>query len=192
MRIFINLIPIILLSIIAYFFFYDLLPAYRETISLAKEINKLNNREKELNELQRIVEELNREPKISQLLNYKQTLEIWLPREPKTEEILAYLVNTYRLLNLGDFPGTSFNESQTEHYLISPYLLPVGKITFRLDFKNIELTKLQEVVSLLEKSGRFLKINKANLDLTDRGLINSSLEVEGYYLILNPRKEAQK
>jgi hypothetical protein len=48
MRIFINLLPIILISLIAYVFVKNLIPEYQRTISLAQEINKLNNREKDL------------------------------------------------------------------------------------------------------------------------------------------------
>lgn len=189
MRIFINLIPVILLSLIAYFFFKNIIPVYNQTISLAKEINRLQNQEKDLLEIERIVNELSKQSNVSKLIPYKETLETWLPREAKTEEVLAYLINGYKILNLGTFPGVNFNLSSEEKYLVSNYILPISPIKFRIDFKEIDFTKIQELISYLERSGRFLKIKKANFNLNEKGTVNSYLEVETYYLILFPKKQ---
>lgn len=189
MRIFINLIPVILISLIAYFFINDLVPQYRRTISLAQEINKLNNRERDLKELERIINELSRDKNIAKLIERKETLDLWLPREPKIIEIIAYFVNTYRILNLGEFPGTNFSISKEENYLISPFVLPISSVTFNLSFDNIEMKKIQEFISYIDNSSRIMKIKKADLSVDEKGNIKSNFTIEAYYLILMPTEK---
>jgi len=189
MRIFLNLIPVILITLIAYVFSSMLLPTYKQTISLAREFNKLRNQEKDLIELERIINELNKDRNISSLLAQKETLETWLPREPKITEIIAYLVNTYRVLNLGEFPGSNFNISKEENYFVSPYVLPVSTVNFGLSFEKIDLAKLQEFVSYIDKSSRLMEINKASLSWNEKeNNLNANFEVGAYYLILMPLK----
>ncbi|GEM_PF-1429441 len=190
MRIFINLLPIILISLIAYFFIKDLVPEYQRTIFLAQEINKLNNKEKDLKELERIINELSKDKNIAKLIERKETLDLWLPREPRITEIIAYFVNTYRVLGLGEFPGTNFSLSKEEEkYLVSPFVLPVSFVTFNLSFDNIDIKKIQEFINYIDKSSRIMRIKKANFNLDEKGNIQSNFTVEAYYLILTPTKK---
>jgi hypothetical protein len=189
MRIFINLLPIILISLIAYVFVKNLIPEYQRTISLAQEINKLNNREKDLKELERIINELSKDKNIAKLIERKETLEVWLPREPQITEIIAYFVNTYRTLGIGEFPGTNFNISKEEKYFVSPFVLPISFITFSLSFDNLDMNKIQEFISYIDKSSRIMKIKKADFSIDEKGNIKSNFIVETYYLILTPTKK---
>jgi len=189
MRIFINLLPIILISLITYFFVKNLVPEYKKTIFLAQEINKLNNRGKDLKEIEKIINELSKDKNISKLIERKETLDLWLPREPRVAEIIAYLVNTYRILGLGELSGTNFNISKEEKYLISPFVLPVSFISFDLSFNNIDMSKIQEFISYIDKSSRIMEIKKANFTIDEKNNIKANFTVEAYYLILTPTKK---
>lgn len=189
MRFFINLLPLILIVIILVVFINQLIPEYKKTIELAQKLNELNNKERDLNELENIVNQLKGERAISSLMARKETLEAWLPREPKIKEIIFFFHTTYQELGLGIFPGANFNIEKKEKYLINTNILPVGTINFSLSFENVDLSKIQEFISAIEKSTRFMKINKLNLNLGEKGGLKSEIEVESYYLITSPKEE---
>jgi Tfp pilus assembly protein PilO len=175
MSIFFKLLPIILLSLIFYILVYNLYPKYQELISLAKKLNELRNKEKELNALLKLIQALSQNPNIQQLISNKEVLNLWLPQEPKIEEILAFLVSIYQMNNLV-FKGTNLSLPK-EPKSYNPNVLPVKVINFSLE-AELDNSNLLSFIEALEKSSRLMVIKKAGISSDKK----SQIEVETYYL----------
>jgi hypothetical protein len=175
MSIFLKLLPIILISIIFYFLIYNLYPKYQELISLTKKLNELQNKEKELNALLKLMQALSQNPNIQQLVANKEVLDLWLPQEPKIEDILASLVGIYSLNNLV-FKGTDFNILE-EPKVYNANILPVKVINFSLE-AELDNSNMLSFIESLEKSVRLMTIKKAKISSDKK----SQIEVEAYYL----------
>ncbi len=175
MRIFLKIIPVILISIIFYILIYNLYPKYNETIGLVKRLNELKNKEQEIKSLEKLVKTLSSNANIQQLLSQKETLNIWLPRKPKIEELIYSLSGLYQSLGL-DFTGTNFSlEQQPKSF--NPNILPVGIINFQLSV-NLSSEKIVPFIDGLEKNTRLMKIKKVFLNSEGK----SMFDVESYYL----------
>jgi hypothetical protein len=175
MSVFLKILPIILVSIIFYLLMYDLYPKYQELINLTKKLNELQNKEREINAILKLIQTLSQNPNIQQLISNRKILDLWLPQEPKIENILASLVGIYQLNNLV-FKGTDFNILE-EPKVYNQNALPVKIISFSL---KAELAKdnLNGFINALEKNTRLMTIKKAKISSTEA----SEFVVESYYL----------
>jgi hypothetical protein len=175
MNIFIKLLPIILVSIIFYLLLYNIYPKYKELISLAKKFNELKNKEKEMNALEKLTQALSQKPNIQQLINNKEILDLWLPQEPKIEDILASLVGIYSANNIV-FKGTDFNiDKQPKIY--NQNVLPVKVISFNLS-AELGSNNLMNFINAIEQNIRLMNIKKAKISSSGP----SDFTVESYSL----------
>jgi Tfp pilus assembly protein PilO len=175
MNIFLRLLPIILISIIFYLLIYNLYPKYRELIGLTKKLNELQNKEKELDALLKLIQALSQNSNIQQLVANKEVLDLWLPQEPKMEEILAFLVSIYQANNLV-FKGTNLDIAE-EPKVYDPNVLPVKIINFSLE-AELDNSNMLSFIEALEKSVRLMTIKKVKISSDKK----SQIEVETYYL----------
>jgi hypothetical protein len=154
---------------------YDLYPKYQELINLTKKLNELQNKEREINALLKLIQTLSQNPNIQQLISNREILDLWLPQEPKIENILASLVGIYQLNNI-NFKGTQL-DIINEPKVYNQNILPVKIINFSL---TAELTKdnLNSFIDALEKNTRLMTIKKAKISSTE----SSEFVVESYYL----------
>jgi Tfp pilus assembly protein PilO len=178
MSIFLRLLPIILISVIFYILIYNLYPKYQELISLTKKLNELQNKEKELNALLKLIQALSQNPNIQQLAANREVLDLWLPQEPKAEEILAFLVSIYQTNNLV-FKGTNLSITE-ESKVYNANVLPVKVINFSLE-AELDNSNMISFIESLEKSARLMVIKKAQIS-SDKKDKKSQIEVEAYYL----------
>jgi Tfp pilus assembly protein PilO len=174
MSIFLKLLPIILLITIFYLLIYNLYPGYQELISLTKKLNELQNKEKEINTLLKLVQSLSQNPNVQQLIANKEVLDLWLPQEPKTEEILAFLVSIYQTNNL-IFKGTDLSFTK-EAKVYNANVLPVKVINFSID-AELDNSNMLSFIEALEGSARLMVIKKARISSDKK----SQIEVETYY-----------
>jgi hypothetical protein len=175
MNVILRLLPIILLSIIFYLLIYDLYPKYQELINLTKKLNELQNKEREINALLKLIQAIFQNPNIQQLISNKEILDLWLPQEPKIEDILASLFGIYSLNNLV-FKGTDFNILE-EPKVYNQNVLPVKVINFSLE-AGLNNSNMISFIESLEKNVRLMTIKKAKISSTEA----SDFEVESYYL----------
>lgn len=182
MNILIKILPVILISIVFYLLIYNLYPKYQETITLVKKLNELQNKEKEIKALERLIQNLNQNVNLQQLLKQKEVLNVWLPDQPKIEEIIYSLSSSYQALGL-NFEGTDF-EILKEPKSFNPNILPIKVINFKL---KAQLTpdKINSFLDFLEKNTRLMKIKKVFLSPSE----DPEIEVESYYL---PRELNEK
>jgi len=175
MNILIKLLPIILISIIFYLLISNLYPYYQQTIDLAKKLNELQNKEKEIDTLEKLKNSLAQNPNVQQLLANKEILNLWLPDQPKIEELIAFLNGIYQANNFV-FEGTEF-EILKEPKVLNPNVLPLKVINFNLQAK-LDNNNLMSFIDGLEKNVRIMVIKKAKLSATE----GSSFEVESYFI----------
>jgi len=175
MNILIRLLPIILISIIFYFLIYNLYPRYQQTIDLVQKLNELQNKEKAIDALEKLRNSLAQNPNVQQLLANKEILNLWLPDQPKIEELIASLNGIYQANNLV-FKGTQF-EILKEPKVLNPNVLPLKVINFSLQAK-LDNYNLMNFLNSLEKNVRIMVIKKAKLSATE----GSSFEVESYFI----------
>ncbi len=175
MNIFSKLLPIILISIVLYLLFYNLYPRYQEALRLAQKLNELKNKEREINTMEKFIQTLSQNANIKQLIENKEVLDLWLPRESKIEELIYFLHGIYNI-NGDVFKGTDFQIS-SESKSLNPNILPIKVVDFKLQ-ANLKLENLPTFIDGLEKSVRLMKIKKANL-YPDKTL---TFDVESYYL----------
>lgn len=175
MNILIKILPVILISIIFYLLVYNLYPKYQETITLVKKLNELQNKEKEIKALEKSIQDLNQNINLKQLINQRDVLNIWLPEQPKIEDIIYSLNFIYQTLGF-NFNGTDFVISKEPKSFNSNFL-PLGVINFKLSIK-ISSDKINTFLDLLEKNTRLMKIKRIFLSPTE----TSEVEVETYYL----------
>jgi hypothetical protein len=177
MSIIIKLLPIILLLTIFYLFFTDLYPKYQELLSLVKKFNELKIKEKEVISAEELISSLEKNEliKVFSENGRKDLLEVWLPSEPKKEELLIYLGSLYNAFALpaslpaiGDGPEKNFYQE----------ILPVKTLVFSLDYPTLK--NYEFFVDTLEKNVRLMKVK--NLKLTPQSV---NLTVETYYLPKN-------
>lgn len=173
MRIIFKLIPVILISVILYLFVYDLYPKYQELLASAQKLNELKNREEEINALENLIKSLENNANIQQILLNRERINYWLPVKPEAENIVFTLYNLYTSLGL-DFPGTDFQLSEEETFLI-PQLLPVRTINFNLKIKPSN--NFLDFIKGIEDSVRVMVIKKAVIKPEE-----SNFEIESYYL----------
>jgi hypothetical protein len=176
MSVFLKILPIILVSIIFYLLMYDLYPKYQELINLTKKLNELQNKEREINALLKLIQALSQNPNIQQLIANRAILDLWLPQEPKIEDILASLVGIYSLNNLV-FKGTDFNILE-EPKVYNQNVLPVKVINFSLE-AGLNNSNMISFIESLEKNVRLMTIKKAKISSTE----TSDFVVESYYLL---------
>ena len=175
MNIIIKLLPIILISLIFYVLTNNLYPKYQETIGLVKKLNELKNKEKDLKDLENLIQSLNQNPNIQQLISQKDSLNIWLPKDPKIEEIINSLNALHQSLGI-IFKGVDLTISN-ETKSFNENILPFKVINFRIS-TNLSEDKIIPFVEFLEKNARLMLIKKAVF--YDSGL--ADLNVESYYL----------
>ncbi len=178
MNLLLKMLPLILVGIIFYVMNNYLYPKYQETIQLAKRFNELKNKEIELDNLQRLINSLNQNVTLRQLMGQTSTLDVWLPTEPKIEEIIYYLASGYQNFALS-FPGADFKITENTQQF-EEFILPRSAINFTLT-AQLNSDKLNEFINYLEQSARLMIIKKAILS----PLEPSKFEVETYFL---PRK----
>lgn len=177
MSILTKLLPVILISIIFYLLFYNLYPKYQETLRLVQKLNELKNKEKEINAMEKLIQTFSQNPNIQQLLANREVLSLWLPTEPKIEELIFSLNGIYNLIGQV-FKGTDFNVSQ-EPKTLNQNVLPIKIINFRIQ-ANLKNENFRTFIDAIEKNVRIMVIKKANL-LPDK---ESSFEVESYFMPL--------
>jgi Tfp pilus assembly protein PilO len=175
MNLVIKLLPIILITVVFYVLIYDLYPKYQGVMDLIKKLNEFHNKEVELDTLQKLIQSISQNPNVQQLINNKDVLDIWLPQEPKIEEVYGSLVGIYQLINL------PFKEAEIK---ISPdpkffndNVLPVKVINISLS-ANLNNNNLISFIDGIERNARLMVIKKANISSEDV----SKFEVESYYL----------
>jgi len=173
MSIIFKLLPIILVSFIFYLLIYDIYPKYQELLNLTKQLNELKNKEKEIDNLQKLIKILSQNSNIRQLLDNKEVLDLWLPQEPKIENILASLFSIYQVNNLV-FRGTRLDVLE-EPRVYNSNILPVKVINFKLEIKGD--SALMNFIVAIEQNVRLMQIKKAKLSSEE-----SNFEVESYYL----------
>jgi hypothetical protein len=176
MSVILKLLPVILLSIIFYLLIYDLYPKYQELINLTKKLNELKNKEKEINALLKLIQSISQNANIQQLISNRETLDLWLPQEPRIENILASLVGIYSLNNLV-FKGTDFNILE-EPKFYNQNVLPVKVINFSLK-AQLDNSNMISFIEALEKNVRLMTIKKAKISPNEA----SDFVVENYYLL---------
>lgn len=174
MNIFLRLLPIILISIIFYLLIYTLYPQYQKTLSLVKKLNELQNKEKDLAALEKLVTALSQNANIQQLIANQEALNLWLPQQPKIEEILASLNGIYQTNNL-IFKGADISISETAKQY-NPNVLPVKVINLSFSAK-LTPDNLMSFIEGIEKNVRLMQIKQANLSPE-----SSEFKVESYYL----------
>lgn len=177
MNLIIKLLPIVLLLTIFYLFFTDLYPKYQELLSLVQKFNELKIKDKEIASAEDLIKSLenNQLIKIFSEEGKKDLLEVWLPSEPKKEELLIYLTSLYNAFSLpavlpaiSDGPKKSFYQE----------ILPVKTLVFSLGYPDLKHYEL--FIDTIEKNVRLMKIK--NLTLNPQGV---NLVVETYYLPKN-------
>ncbi len=176
MNILVKLLPVILISIIFYILVYKIYPSYQETIELVKKLNELNNKEKELKLTEKLIQSLEQNANIQQLIANKETLNLWLPSEPKIEELIYSLNGIYKSLGY-NFEGAEITIKE-EKESFQKNILPIGVIDLKFSV-NLSPQSLIEFINNIEKNVRLMKIKKAVL--SPKG---SSFDVESYYLPL--------
>ncbi|GIW67147.1 MAG: hypothetical protein KatS3mg096_015 [Candidatus Parcubacteria bacterium] len=174
MNIFLKLLPIILISIIFYLLIYTLYPQYQKTLSLTKKLNELQNKEKELIALEKLITALSQNANIQQLIANQETLNLWLPQQPKIEEILASLNGIYQTNNL-IFRGANINIAE-EPKQMNPDVLPVRVINISFS-APLNSGNLISFIEGIEKNVRLMQIKQASLSPE-----SSEFKVESYYL----------
>jgi hypothetical protein len=174
MNILIRLLPIILIIVVFYLLFYNIYPLYQQTINLAQQLNQLQNKEKEIDSLEKLKNSLIQNPNIKQLLANKETLNLWIPETPKIEELVFYLNGIYQENNLV-FKGAEFKISE-QPKVVNQSVLPLQVINFSL---NAKLTNdnLINFLNGLERSVRIMVVKRAKLTRDE-----SQLEVESYFI----------
>lgn len=175
MNILFKILPVILISLVFYLLIYNLYPKYQETLSLVKKLNELKNKEKEINALEKLIKVLNQNANLQQILSQKETLNIWLPAEPKIEEIIFSLNGLYQSLNL-NFPGTDFSFEEKPKSFHKD-ILPVKIINFQL-LVNLNPNQITPFIDGIEKNTRLMRIKKIILKSTEK----AAIDVESYYL----------
>jgi hypothetical protein len=153
----------------------SLYPKYQELINLTKKLNELQNKEREINALLKLIQAISQNPNIQQLISNREILDLWLPQEPKIEDILASLFGIYSLNNLV-FKGTDFNILE-EPKVYNQNVLPVKVINFSLE-AGLNNSNMISFIESLEKNVRLMTIKKAKISSTEA----SDFEVESYYL----------
>jgi hypothetical protein len=170
-----KILPAILLIVIFYYLVYNLYPKYQELISLSKKINEMQNELKELESIELAIQSMAQNANIQQLINNKEVLDLWLPQEPKLEELLASVVGIYGTTNIV-FKGTDFEIlNETKSY--NPNILPLKVIKFKLT-ANLTTANLLSFLEGLEKNVRLMVIKRAEINRGEP----SNFEVESYYL----------
>ena len=174
MSIFLRLLPIFLISIIFYLLIYNIYPQYQKTLSLAQKLSELKSRQQNVDALEKLITALNQNANIQQLVSKQDVLNLWLPQEPKIEEILASLYGIYQTNNL-IFQGADINIVEKPEEL-NPNVLPVQVININL---SAELTpdNLIKFIEGIEKNVRLMSIKQADLSAE-----KSQFKVESYYL----------
>jgi hypothetical protein len=174
MSVIIKLLPIILISIVFYLLIYNLYPKYQELIDLTKKLNELQNKEKEVDYLYQLIQSFSQNPNIQQLSANRAALDLWLPQEPKIEDIFASLVGIYQINNLV-LKGAKIDiASQPKVYNQNILSVKVIHLSFEAPLDN---TSLLSFVEALEKNARLMIIKKAKISSS-----MSQFEVESYYL----------
>jgi len=176
MNIFFKILPIILISAIFYLLLYDLYPKYQELIILTKKLNELQNKEKEINALEKLIQTFSQNANIQQLNNNKDILSLWLPQEPKIENILASLIGIYTVNNLV-FKGTDFTISE-ESKVYNQNVLPIKIISYNLS-AELDNNNLINFIETIEKNTRLMTIKKAKISPPGTA---SNFVVESYFL----------
>ncbi len=172
-----KLLPVILISIIFYLLFYNLYPQYQEILRLVQKLNELRNKEKEIKAMEKLIQNFSQNANIQQLLANKETLNLWLPTEPKIEELIFSLNSIYNLVGL-TFEGTDFGISD-EPKTLNQHVLPVKIINFKLE-ADLKQENLRNFIEALEKNVRLMVIKKASLSPEKE----SFFEVESYFMPL--------
>jgi Tfp pilus assembly protein PilO len=175
MSLILRLLPIVLISFIFYFLAYNLYPSYQELISLAKEENSLKNKKAELESLIGIKNSLSQGVDIKQFLSKREVINLWIPTEPKIEELIAFLTGIYQAHGLV-FKGTQFAVAKNSKSL-NPNILPIGVVSFNLQTK-LNYSDLVNFIKDIENSARIISIKKASL--VDTG--EASMVVESYFV----------
>jgi len=174
MSVIIKLLPIILISIVFYFLIYNLYPKYQELINLTKKLNELQNKEEEINNLSKLTQTMAQNSNIQQLIANRAVLDLWLPQEPKIEDIFAFLFGVYQINNLV-FNGVNI-DVVSEPKVYNQNVLPVNvlHLSFGAPLNN---TNLLSFIEALEKNTRLITIKKARISPN-----SSQFEVDTYYL----------
>lgn len=175
MNILLKILPVILISIIFYLLIYSLYPKFQETIALVKKLNELQNKQKELNTIEKLIQNLNQNANLQQLLNQKDVLNVWLPEEAKIEELIYTLNIFYQNLGLV-FSGANFDMPK-DPKSFNPNLSPLKVINFTVPVK-LTYDKISSSIDFFEKNTRLMQIKKVFLSAGG----DASFQVESYYL----------
>lgn len=172
MNILIKLLPIILLLTIFYLFFTDLYPKYQEILASVQKLNELKNKEKEISSTEELIKSLENNELIKVFSEKRELLDVWLPQEPKREELLIYLGTLYNAFSLPSQLPAIADGPEKRFY---QEILPIKTLTFNLNFPTLNNYEL--FVGNLEKNVRLMRVKKMNLN--PKGV---DLVVETYYL----------
>jgi hypothetical protein len=175
MNFLIRILPIVLIIFVFYFLIYDLYPRYQEVIDLSKKLNALKNKEKEIAKLEELRDSLSKNTNLKFFIDQKDILNLWIPEEPKTEELIASLNGIYQINGL-IYKGTNFNIAKAAKQ-INPNVLPLGTINFGLQVK-LSNANFINFISAIERNSRLMIIKKANLSQGG----DTQIEVESYFL----------
>jgi hypothetical protein len=178
MSLFIKLLPVVFLSIILSILFNNLYPKYKLLIEATKNLNEATNKKVELSNIEKLIQAISQNANIQQLVNNKEVLDLWLPQEPKTEDILLSLIGIYQSQGF-IFSGVNFNFGEIKNY--NPNVLPVRTINFELSLqfnKDNYKNDLSNFISSLEQNTRLMNIKQVSL--TPDG--KAKFVVESYYL----------
>lgn len=164
MKVNITFLSFVLLLLAIYLFFYQIVPLYRETLSLAREVSVKKLQREKIQSLQLSLENLAQDPIFQEFLKNKEKFNLYLPREAKIENIIFDLFNHYQTLNLATFPGFSYRIKEADLDLRVDLPTEIKAVEF--SFKDqMNYPALVSLIKLLEANIRLfslktLKVNK--------------------------------
>jgi hypothetical protein len=174
MNVLIKLLPVILISIIFYLFIYNIYPLFKDIIALEKKFNQLRDREKEIESLENFVKELEKNQNIKSLLDIKDNLDEWLPKDPKTDHLIYTFFNIYKETGLGS-ENLNFQVSNQD-ISFNRNVLPVKPISMFFNFDSID--KAFRFIKIIENNVRIMLVK--DISLSKNG--EARLSVETYYM----------
>lgn len=182
MKLNLTFLTFLLVVLIVYLLFYQILPAYREVLSLAKEYNLKKFQKEKISNLKSQIETLKNDPIFQQLLSNRQKFNAYLPEDPSVEKIVYDLINHYQTLNLGNFPGLNYQlkEADLTPKLNLPTRVKVVQFSFR-DSMNYPI--LVSLLKLLEANIRIFTVKNVKvLKDEQKQILNVDFTIDAYYL----------
>jgi hypothetical protein len=182
MKINLTVLSFVLILIAVYLFLYQILPLYKSTLSLAKEVSFKKSQKEKIIQFKTAIENLNQDPIFQELLSNKEKFNSYLPPEPVVEGVISDILSHYENLRLSQFPGFSYRIKDADFSL--PVNLATKPKIVEFNIKdNMSYQILVSLLKLMESNIRLLSIQGLKVNKDERKqILNVDFHFNAYYL----------